>query len=302
MNKDISKMEIAFLLPVYNCEFSIEKTLTSLFNQDYRNFKVYIINNGSTDNTDSIIRRYASYDKRIKIYNLEKANLTEALCFGMNNIKEEFVMRIDSGDTSDFDRASKTLKFMNENPNCAISYTEWYSKDKNKLSLNKLPKEINSRDLLFKNKISHGTICIRKSILKKNNFNYCGFGNNFLYYGPSQDLLLLSIAKFIFNLNIAKVPNTKSKITLDIKDSISNRNKIEQRMIASKLLLINNLKYLKNSKDILNKMKSFLGILINFTRLFKYKKNIFSNLRLINLIIKNNLNDKYIYQKVIYLK
>ena len=211
-------------------------------------------------------------------------------------------MRIDSGDTSEFDRTSKTLEFMKENPNCAISFTEYYSQRENKFSLKKLPKVINRKDLIFKNKIAHSTICIRKSILIKYNFNYCGFGNKFLYYGPSQDLLLFSIAKFIFNLNIAKVPNIKSTITLGIKDSISNSNKREQRIIATKLLLTNNLKYLKKANYKINKIKSLGVIFFNFIRLMRYEKTIFSILRLINFLIKQDLDDNYIYQKIIYLK
>ena len=301
MSKINSKIEIAFLLPVYNCAVSIEKTLLSIFNQDFKDFKIYIINNGSTDNTDSIIKKYALSDKRIKIYTLEKPNLTEALCFGIENIKEEFIMRIDSGDSSDYDRASKTLNFMKENPNCAISYTEWFSQDKNKLNLNELPNLIKRKDLFFKNKISHGTICIRKSILKKCNFNYCGFGKKYFYNGPSQDLLLLSIAKFVFNLNISKIPNTKSEITFDIKDSISNIYKKEQRIVASKILIINNIKCLSSSDDLSIKVLSLVAVLLNFVRLIKYKEPLFNISRLIFFLITQNINDNYIYQKVLNL-
>ena len=62
INKNLST---AFLLPVYNSEILLSKTLDSLFKQDYKDFKIYIINNGSSDNTEFLLKKYANYDSRI---------------------------------------------------------------------------------------------------------------------------------------------------------------------------------------------------------------------------------------------
>ena len=151
INNNIST---AFLLPVYNSEILLSRTLDSLFKQDYKDFKIYIINNGSTDNTELLLKKYAKYDSRIINFNLKKPNLTKALCFGIEEIQEELILRIDAGDTCEKDRVRKTINFMQDNPSCAISYTDWYSETKQKLSFNLVPEVIEKEDILFFNKIA----------------------------------------------------------------------------------------------------------------------------------------------------
>tara|TARA_B100000963_G_C22587801_1_gene653997 strand:+ start:97 stop:1002 length:906 start_codon:yes stop_codon:yes gene_type:complete len=295
------KEEIAFLLPVYNGEFSIERTLISILKQEYKFFKIYIINNGSIDNTLSIINKFALKDKRILIYNQDIPNLSKALCLGLDLIEEELILRIDSGDTCDIYRAKRTLEFMKKNKNCAISYTDYFIQMKDKLVFNSLPEILSKKDFLFKNKIAHSTICIRKSFLKKYNFSYAGIGKENLYYGPSQDLFILSIAIFVFNLEVAKIPNTSSIITKNIKNSISYLNKDEQRRVASIILFINNIKFLSSFKFFKFALISLFGLIINGIRLIKYG-SIIKFFKLIYKLYLLNSKDKFIYQALIKIK
>ena len=162
-------------------------------------------------------------------------------------------MRIDSGDTTDINRVTKTLAFMNKNKDCDIAYSDWYLQDGPNKKLNILPFKILKEDLIYRYKIAHSTICFRKSIFQEYNFNYSGIGNLYLYFGPTQDFLLISISKFIFNLNIEKIPDTFSEVTMDIKDSISLKNRNKQSIIALRILLINNLKLIKESNNFFKK-------------------------------------------------
>ena len=63
--------KVAFLLPVFNGEFSIRRTLESLLIQNYLDFNIYVINNGSTDKTKNIVAEYYKLDNRIKYYELD---------------------------------------------------------------------------------------------------------------------------------------------------------------------------------------------------------------------------------------
>ena len=299
INKNLST---AFLLPVYNSEILLSKTLDSLFKQDYKDFKIYIINNGSSDNTEFLLKKYANNDSRIISFNLKEPNLTKALCFGIKEIQEELILRIDAGDTCEKDRVRKTINFMQSNPSCAISYTDYYSQTKQKLSFNLLPDVIGKEDILFFNKIAHSTLCLRKSVLNKFCLDYAGFGKNFQYYGPSQDLMLLSISKFVCDLELAKVPDTSSKIIKGLKGSISLLRKNEQAEAASTIFLINNLKTFRYVGNINLKIKSIIGILINLIRLLKYKVSILKILRLICFLKSTDLNNNFIYQKVLNVK
>ena len=51
-------MKISVIIPVYNAEKTIERLLNSVISQTYKNYEVMIINDGSTDKTESIISRY----------------------------------------------------------------------------------------------------------------------------------------------------------------------------------------------------------------------------------------------------
>ena len=143
------KISVAFLLPIFNAELLISRTLDSLLKQTYKEFKIYAINNGSTDNSEVILKKYKAIDSRIKIYKLDKPSLTKSLCFGIRVIKEELILRIDAGDISDKDRVLNTINFMVNNPNCAISYTDWYSELNNKLKLFQLPQLIDKEEFYF---------------------------------------------------------------------------------------------------------------------------------------------------------
>jgi glycosyltransferase involved in cell wall biosynthesis len=57
--------KVSILLAVYNCEKFIEEAIQSVIAQDFNNWELIIVNNGSTDNTISLINKYVTLDKRI---------------------------------------------------------------------------------------------------------------------------------------------------------------------------------------------------------------------------------------------
>ena len=62
------KIKVSIILSLYNAESSLEKTVKSVLNQDYKNFELIIINDGSTDNTRKVLGKFRKY-KKIKIFN-----------------------------------------------------------------------------------------------------------------------------------------------------------------------------------------------------------------------------------------
>ena len=63
---------ISVCIPAFNMEKYIEQTLLSILNQSFQDFEIIIVNDNSTDNTYEILKKYSSYDKRIKIINHNK--------------------------------------------------------------------------------------------------------------------------------------------------------------------------------------------------------------------------------------
>ena len=91
-------MNVAILLPVFNCEDTINQTIESLLNQTYSDFTLYAINNNSNDNTIEQIKQFK--DSRVKIYNYNAMQkCSAALNYGLDIIKEDYICRADGDDT-----------------------------------------------------------------------------------------------------------------------------------------------------------------------------------------------------------
>ena len=70
LNKIKNEELISIIMTCYNSEFTIEDSIISILNQTYTNFEFIIIDDGSNDNTNTIIKKYSLKDKRIKFFTL----------------------------------------------------------------------------------------------------------------------------------------------------------------------------------------------------------------------------------------
>ena len=89
---------ISVIVPVFNVEKFLPKCLDSILAQDYQNLEIILVNDGSTDDSLSICKKYASKDQRIKIISQKNAGLSSARNTGIDNAKGEYLTFIDSDD------------------------------------------------------------------------------------------------------------------------------------------------------------------------------------------------------------
>ena len=95
------------------------RTLQSILRQDYKTWRLYVINDRSTDNTLAIVKSYV--DTRIKVFSLDRnKGLVNALNFGLHRISERFVFRIDADDEMLENRISLQIKMANSGLNSGI--------------------------------------------------------------------------------------------------------------------------------------------------------------------------------------
>ena len=87
---------ITIIINVYNGEKFINKCIDSIINQTYKKIEILIINDGSTDNTLKIIKKYK--DKRIRIITTKNKGLSMSRNIGIENAKGEYLYFIDSDD------------------------------------------------------------------------------------------------------------------------------------------------------------------------------------------------------------
>lgn len=92
---------ISIIVPVYNQENYLNKSITSLMNQKYRNIEIVIIDDGSKDDSYKIMQQYAESDKRIRIMRKDNGGLISATICGIQNSKGKYIAFVDPDDYVD---------------------------------------------------------------------------------------------------------------------------------------------------------------------------------------------------------
>ena len=93
MNKTIS-----IIIPVYNMERYISACIDSILNQDYENIELILVDDGSTDNTHSILAEYAAKDNRIKLIFQENKGVSWATYNGYKTAEGDYICFSDHDD------------------------------------------------------------------------------------------------------------------------------------------------------------------------------------------------------------
>lgn len=110
MNKKIS-----VIVAVYNTEKYIEKCLRSLLNQTYQNLEIIVVDDGSTDNSKEVLKKYSHNDKIKLIYNKKNSGLSYSRNVGLENATGDYIGYIDSDDYVDLDYYEKLIQAIIEN-------------------------------------------------------------------------------------------------------------------------------------------------------------------------------------------
>ncbi len=113
-------LSISIITASYNYENYIKETIESVIAQTYKNWELIIVDDGSTDNSVSVIKSYCKKDDRIKLYTHENninKGLKDTLLLGLEKAKNDFVVFLESDDTITPDYLEKKVKIIKENPN-----------------------------------------------------------------------------------------------------------------------------------------------------------------------------------------
>ena len=89
---------ISVVIPAYNAEQFLDETLESVLSQTYENWECIIVNDGSTDNTESIAKKWCEKDSRFRLTNKENGGLSSARNWGIKESKAEYIAFLDADD------------------------------------------------------------------------------------------------------------------------------------------------------------------------------------------------------------
>lgn len=119
MSNDLfdSKNRLLICIPVYNAELYIEKALDSIINQTYQDFDVLILDDGSTDKTEEICRKYEENNENFSYINDGKnLGLPKRLNQSIKMCKHEYYCRMDADDIMLPKRIEMQVQYLNDNP------------------------------------------------------------------------------------------------------------------------------------------------------------------------------------------
>ena len=121
MDNEAKTPLVSVILPVYNSEKYIEKTLISIFNQTYTNFEIIVIDDGSIDNSRKIVEQYLD---KISYYFQLNTGVSSARNKGIKHSRGELIAFIDSDDMWYPQKLEHQVNVYLKEPQVSIIYTE----------------------------------------------------------------------------------------------------------------------------------------------------------------------------------
>jgi len=247
----INRPTVSVVIPTYNRAHLIGKAIQSVFNQSYQDFEIIIIDDGSTDNTEEIIKGYK--DKRINYIKHERnQGISAARNIGIKKARGEYIAFLDSDDEWLPEKLDKQIKvFQNEPPEVGVvcSWSFKINEKGNYIGKVCLPKKEGYmyKDLLSSNNLSVPTLLIRKECFEK-----VGLFDNLLNGQEDWDMWI-RIAKY-YRFVLIKAPLAKRRI-----HSKQISNDLERKIITAHRILLKYSDELKKSRSIYSKHYFYIG-------------------------------------------
>lgn len=165
-----SSKNITVLMSVYNDSQFLKNSVQSILNQTYKDFEFLIIDDGSEDETESIINDFK--DSRIVYKKIKHSGLAAALNFGIKNSNGDWIARIDADDLNTRNRLQTQIDFINSNTDYdVVSSWSVYFKDPEKiLFLLKTPEDDSEirKFLNLHNPVNHSSVIFSKKKISDN--------------------------------------------------------------------------------------------------------------------------------------
>jgi hypothetical protein len=163
---------VTVLMPVYNAERFVARTVDSILAQTFGDFEFLIINDGSTDRTPEILRDYARRDERIRLVSRPNTGYVVALNEGLGLARGEFVARIDADDLADPRRLELQVARMRSEPDLVALGSNAYAMDEDGRMLGDYDvppahEEIEANHLRGSSTIHHPAVMLRPEAVRR---------------------------------------------------------------------------------------------------------------------------------------
>lgn len=246
---------LTIIIPAYNAELYLKNTIDSVLLQSFQNFDIVIINDGSTDNTQEIIKAISKNDARIKYKTIPNSGVSNARNDGLKLAKSKYVLFLDADDLLSTNFLEDRITFLETHPKysiCGSSITTFTDEGEYIETAMHAPTENGLREILLYNPTIASipsNLIIRADRLKKNDLSFrsslnstadkffllelfkAGFKsksikNSPLYYRIHSNSMSQKISKKLFddNLNYFNLIVSEDLVPSDILIKVKQKN------------------------------------------------------------------------------
>ena len=235
MKNELKKTDplVSIIMTCFNNYKTLKDSISSIFNQSYKNWELIFVDDGSTDQSIKIISQIS--DSRIKIFSLNK-NYGRGVSYqkGLTEASGQFIMFLDSDDWWYSDKIIKQINYLKNNKNVMLVGSGLITSN----NYRPIGIRCNKKIVNIKNKsisdplIAFATVCIRDKIIQKYNFD-----SNLKVAQDTDFLLTICTNEFYSNLDdVLYVYNESSsfnwiKIKKALKNTIISFKKYKKKFI-----------------------------------------------------------------------
>jgi len=160
---------VSVVMAVYNGQEYLNIAIDSILMQSFKDFELVIVNDGSSDSTESIINTYS--DPRIVYVSQKNAGLANALNTGIAKAKGKYIARMDADDVAYFDRLKLQSEYLDKHKKVGLVGTSYDVIEENNVIIDgsyhlDQPNDL-KLEFLVRNPFGHGTIMARAEAFEK---------------------------------------------------------------------------------------------------------------------------------------
>lgn len=277
--------QISIVMPVYNATKYLKDSIDSILSQSFSDFELIIVNDGSTDESLDIIKKYN--DLRIVVIN-NSHNFINSLNMGITAAKGKYIARMDADDIMMPDRLEIQYRFLEKNRHIDIcgGWIHTFGSYEREMQTKQQSKDI-ILSAIFHCPLYHPTIMMRKEIRELFEYNdeiYQVYNEEYVYaedYKLWTDLLTKKCKFENIPQILVKYRVSETQVTsLFQKEMLMKTCKIQNEyleIIMAEIIKIN---------------EKYYDILDNAIDLYNSSKLSFDNLKMIVYSIGSNVSDK----------
>jgi len=222
--------KISVILPVYNAEKYIEEAIDSILGQTYSDFELIVLNDGSTDTSLEVIKKYCD-DAKVKIVSHENQGLIYTLNKGIVLAQGNYIARMDADDIAHPERFEKQLSLFEANPKLGVcsASTENFGAESG-VTIRSADNDMLKATLLFWPPFAHPAAMIKRSVLLEHNvryreeFKHCEDYDLWSQLAPYCEFSNVTEVMLKYRVHPEQVTNSFSDVVLDAHFRICHRN------------------------------------------------------------------------------